>query len=68
MHRKAHCPMGILCTLSVEDGAIPGSADAYERKIKDLAARAELQRSLMQRKDQQRVASTATVVMNATST
>ncbi len=58
MHRKGHCPMGILCTLSVEDGAIPGAAELYERKIRDLAARAELQRALSQRKDQQISATT----------
>lgn len=46
MHVKASVPMGFLCTLTVNDGATPGAAEAYERKIHDLAVRAELQRSL----------------------
>lgn len=50
MHVKAGVPMGILCTLTVEDGAIPGAAQAYERKIQDLAVRAELQQKLQRRR------------------
>ena len=46
MHMLANVPMGILCTLSVEDGAIPGAADRYNRKIRDLAVRAEMERGL----------------------
>lgn len=46
MHIKAKSPMGILCTLTVEEGATPGSSEAYERKIRALAARAELQKTL----------------------
>jgi hypothetical protein len=42
--------MGILCTLTVEDGATPGSVAKYERKIQDLASRAELQKELEKRK------------------
>jgi hypothetical protein len=45
-HTKAGIPMGILCTLSEHEGAVPGAARAYERKIQDLASRAELQQSL----------------------
>jgi hypothetical protein len=41
-------PMGILCTLSEQEGASPGAARAYERKIMDLAVRAELQQKLQQ--------------------
>ena len=41
-------PMGILCTLSEHEGASPGAARAYERKIMDLAVRAELQQKLQQ--------------------
>lgn len=41
-------PMGILCTLSEQEGATPGAARAYERKIMDLAVRAELQQKLQQ--------------------
>eukprot|EP00548_Thalassiothrix_antarctica_P006548 CAMPEP_0194153900 /NCGR_PEP_ID=MMETSP0152-20130528/58409_1 /TAXON_ID=1049557 /ORGANISM="Thalassiothrix antarctica, Strain L6-D1" /LENGTH=555 /DNA_ID=CAMNT_0038859585 /DNA_START=45 /DNA_END=1709 /DNA_ORIENTATION=- len=52
MHVKAGVPMGILCSLTEKDGAIPGKARAYERKIQDLAIRAELQQKLQQ---QQRV-------------
>jgi hypothetical protein len=46
MHVRAHVPMGILCTLSVEDGAILGASDRYNRKIRDLAQRAEMERRL----------------------
>ena len=46
MHVKANVQMGILCTLSEQDGATPGAARAYERKIQDLAVRAELQQKL----------------------
>jgi hypothetical protein len=42
--------MGILCQLTVEQGAIPGAGSAYERKIRDLAARADLQRFLHHRR------------------
>ena len=48
MHVKANVSMGILCTLSEKDGATPGRAEAYERKIQDLAVRAELQQKLQQ--------------------
>ena len=50
MHLKAKVPMGILCTLTVEDGATPGAAASYERKIRDLANRAELQKEMQKRK------------------
>lgn len=46
MHVKSGVPMGILCTLAVEDGAIPGHAEMYTRKIRDLAVRAQIQRGL----------------------
>ena len=52
MHLKAGVPMGILCTLTVEDGATPGFSAIYERKIRDLAARAELQKELQKRKQE----------------
>jgi hypothetical protein len=45
-HQKAMSPMGILCRLTVEEGATPGAAEAYERKIRELAVRAELQKSI----------------------
>ena len=38
--------MGILCRLTVSEGAVPGSAVTYERKIRALAARAELQKTI----------------------
>jgi hypothetical protein len=38
--------MGILCTLTVEDGAIPGAAANYDRKIQELASRAQLQKEM----------------------
>jgi hypothetical protein len=50
IHVKANTPMGILCSLTVEDGATPGAATSYERKIRDLAARADLQKELQKRK------------------
>jgi hypothetical protein len=50
MHLKAGSPMGILCGLTVEEGATPGSSAIYKRKIRDLAARAELQKSLQEDK------------------
>lgn len=46
MHKQYGCPMGILCCLSVKEGATPGQAFKYERKIRDLAARAKLLKSL----------------------
>jgi hypothetical protein len=36
--------MGIWCTLTEKEGAIPGAAEAYNRKLQDLAVRAELQK------------------------
>jgi hypothetical protein len=42
--------MGILCRLTVEEGATPGASVSYERKIRDLAARAELQKTLLEDK------------------
>jgi hypothetical protein len=50
MHIKTGSPMGILCRLSVSEGATPGASSAYERKIRDLAARAELQKTLSEDK------------------
>ena len=51
VHKKANQPMGILCQLTVEEGATAGAASAYERKIKDLAARADLQKEMRRRHD-----------------
>ena len=50
LHKKAGSPMGILCCLTVEEGATPGSSANYKRKIRDLAARAELQKSIQEDK------------------
>jgi hypothetical protein len=52
MHLKANVPMGILCTLTVEDGAKPGAAANYERKIRELASRAEIQKEMQKRKQE----------------
>lgn len=52
MHALAKQPMGILCQLSVRQGAIPGAAVVYERKIRKLVARAELQRALQDEQQQ----------------
>ena len=45
VHDECKTTMGILCNLTVEQGAIPGAADAYERKLRALAVRAEAQRN-----------------------
>ena len=50
VHEKAGQPMGILCQLTVEEGAVAGAAAAYDRKIKDLAARADLMQKEMRRR------------------
>mmetsp|Transcript_22067 Transcript_22067/g.46404 ORF Transcript_22067/g.46404 Transcript_22067/m.46404 type:complete len:623 (+) Transcript_22067:1-1869(+) len=49
LHTRANpkTQMGILCRLTVEEGAIPGAAEDYDRKIQTLAARAELQKTLL---------------------
>lgn len=46
MHAKRGVPMGVLCSLTEKEGAIPGHAAGYVRKIADLAARAELQQRI----------------------
>ena len=43
-HRAAGQPMGILCQLTADQGAKPGAVAAYECKIKELAAHADLQK------------------------
>lgn len=63
-HEAAGQPMGIQCQLSPRGGAVPGAAAAYERKIRDLAARAELKRLLHQRK----AATNTTTTTNALET
>jgi hypothetical protein len=50
VHQNASQPMGILCQLTVEEGATAGAARMYVRKIKDLAARAELQKEMQRRR------------------
>lgn len=49
-HTHHKTQMGILCTLTVEQGALPGSAESYDRKIRALATRAELQKTLLEDK------------------
>ncbi|KAL7571241.1 hypothetical protein ACA910_008899 [Epithemia clementina (nom. ined.)] len=49
VHRKAGQPMGILCQLTVRQGAAPGASTLYERKIRELAARADMQREIQRR-------------------
>jgi hypothetical protein len=48
LHQKAipKTQMGILCRLTVSEGAVPGQAVTYERKIRALATRAELQKTI----------------------
>jgi hypothetical protein len=50
LHDLHKTKMGILCTLAVDQGAVPGAAEAYDRKIRALAARAELQKTLLEDK------------------
>ena len=52
MHQQAGQPMGILCQLTVQQGATAGAAALYERKIRDLAVRADLQKELQRRKQE----------------
>ena len=49
-HKKAASSMGIFCSLTVDQGAKVGAAESYERKIRVLAARAELQKTMMEDK------------------
>ena len=39
---KRDCPMGVMCTLTVKEGAIPGASEKFDAKLADLAARAEI--------------------------
>jgi hypothetical protein len=50
VHVKTGTPMGILCRLTLEEGATPGASATYDRKIRELAARAELQKTLLEDK------------------
>ena len=52
-HDKAGQRMGVECRLSVEQGARPGAVVSYDRKLQELAARAELQRDLRHHQQQQ---------------
>jgi hypothetical protein len=49
-HSLHSTKMGILCTMTVEQGATPGASEAYDRKIRALAARAEIQKTLLEDK------------------
>lgn len=49
-HSLHSTKMGILCTLTVEQGATPGTSEAYDRKIRALAARAEIHKTLLEDK------------------
>lgn len=48
VHEKYRQPMGISCRLTTEQGAKPGAAEAYERQLQELAARADLQKALQE--------------------
>ena len=52
-HLKAGVPMGFSCSLTVEDGAIPGMSDMYDKKIRDLAAMATLKKEVLVQEQQQ---------------
>jgi hypothetical protein len=43
-HQRAGQVMGVLCQLSVSDGATPGASATYDRKLRDLATRANFER------------------------
>lgn len=49
-------PMGVLCQLTVSQGAKVGAASSYRRKLMELAARADLQKELKQENEQQQQA------------
>lgn len=46
VHQRAGKLMGFLCTLTVEEGAIPGKAKRYDKTICDLAMMAELKKEV----------------------
>lgn len=46
IHKKMGQPMGVLCQLTEAQGAMQGASKVYDRKIRELAARADLQREL----------------------
>lgn len=48
-HVAASQPMGILCQLTVAQGARRGAAEAYHHKLQELSARAHLQKELQRR-------------------
>jgi len=50
LHALHKTQTGILCTLTVDQGATPGAAEAFDRKIRALAARAELQKTILEDK------------------
>jgi hypothetical protein len=47
--------MGISCQLTVAQGAKPGAAEAYEHSLKDLASRADIQREIRRRTEEEHV-------------
>ena len=51
-HQKAGKVMGVLCQLSVIDGATHGASTIYQRKLRDLATRADLERQNIHRRKQ----------------
>ena len=51
-HEAAGQRMGVECQLSVGQGAVPGAVAAYDRKLQELAARADLQRDMRQQQHQ----------------
>lgn len=51
-HLRYRSPMGVLCHLTVRQGAVPGAATEYRRKLAELAARADLQKERKQQHHQ----------------
>ena len=49
-HQRVGQVMGVLCQLSANDGAKTGASAIYLRKLRDLAARADLERQTIHRR------------------
>lgn len=50
-HVQHEQPMGILCQLTVAQGAMPGKMMHYKKQLQDLANRADLQKALKRREE-----------------
>ena len=50
VHKKNNKLMGFLCTLTIQEGALPGLSARYDKKISDLAVMATLKREVSDKK------------------